>query len=220
MLWQVPRKWGGRPAFLLAGGPSLGPALADGRLERLRELQAAKRCKVIAINKALDLAPWAEVLFAGDGRFFEWERSRRLPTFTGRYMVTGSHELRGPKWAHVHELRWDRALAYSRTPSTIAGACSGGMAMNVAALFGAGREILVGFDFRRDDKGREHWHDGHRDKEGKPVPSKTSNWSKFRKAIERMGPHLQADGIEVVNVNPSSALRCFPFVELDKELDL
>jgi hypothetical protein len=69
--------------------------------------------------------------------------------------------------------------------------------------------ILLGFDMHGD-----HWHGKH---EGLPNP----NPALFADWIQRfavLATDLEAEGVEVVNCSPGTALRCFPTADLETAL--
>ena len=59
--WKVPRMWEGETVAILAGGPSLTQAQVD---------YVKGKCKVIAINSSYLLAPWADILYFCDNRWY------------------------------------------------------------------------------------------------------------------------------------------------------
>ena len=72
-MWSVPRLWPGATVACLGCGPSLN---AD-QVVLLRG-----RARVIAINDAWRVAPWADVLYGCDGRW--WRKHGGVPGFGGR----------------------------------------------------------------------------------------------------------------------------------------
>lgn len=188
MTTSTPRQWEGQRAFLLAGGRSL---------DRFSLLDLAAKGKTIAINRSFERAPFADLLYWADFRFYRWFKPQ-IDAFPGE-KVTVSH--RGDYPAEVRRLKWDRSAPFSADPGRLAGKCSGAHALNLAALLGCREIWLLGYDF---DAG--HWHDGYQDDESEQVRTQ-----KFIPAIEAMAPHLAASGIAVFNANPASNLRCFPF---------
>lgn len=231
MVWAVPREWrGDATAFLLAGGPSLrSSGLFDpGILDRLKALQDQRRALVIAINRSFEVAPWSEVLFSGDSRFYNAYR-KRLRAFVGRHMVAAANDLPTKKWPNVKKLRWHHPKTggvqwippfVSDNPSRLAGECSGGLAIDYAVHAGVGRIAGGGYDFQHSDSGEDHWHDGHRTDDGQEIKSKTPRWkSHFIPAIERKRADLERLGVVFINCNPDSALRCYPFGNLVAEIE-
>jgi len=198
--WEVPvGKWRGEVAFLLGGGPSLKGFDAN----RLKG-----RGRVIAINDAgLDLAPWADILYFSDGweRWYGWNR-HRLDEFKGWEIVTRVR-VGDPR---VRELGHKPRQAISRNPKFLSGFCSGGAAINLAYLLGARVIVLMGYDMRPGN-----WHDNH-----KAPPNKKQHRAKFIPHIEWMAPELEAEGVVVLNTNPRSALRCFPFADIEELLSM
>lgn len=199
--WQVPKEWAGEPAFILGGGASLKGFDASRLIGRGR---------IIAVNDAgLDLAPFADVLYFADGmsRWFGWNLDR-LPLFRGRYVVTRAVDLVTVEGVTIRRLWRDKDSALSRDPTKLAGLCSGSNALNLAFLFGCNPVYLLGFDM-----GGGHWHDNHKE------PARDRYQADFIPALERMGRDLAAEGVDVINCNPASALKCFPFADLETVLD-
>jgi hypothetical protein len=202
MKWRVPAGlWAGRAAFILGGGPSLRGFDVD----RLRG-----RGAVIGVNNAaLDLAPWADLLFFADGmdRWYGWNRNR-LHLFQGDLIVTRT-QVPPPHDPRLRRLIFDPKQALSRDPAVLAGFCGGSSAINLAHLLGARVIVLLGFDMRSNG----NWHDLHR------LPSlPDQHRAKFIPALERMAPELDRDGCLVLNATPGSALRCFPEADIEELL--
>ena len=73
-------------------------------------------------------------------------------------------------------------------------------------LFGSPVIILMGFDMRPGN-----WHALHR------LPHVDGQHrDRFIPAIEAMASPLEGAGVTVINTNPDSALRCFPFADIDR----
>lgn len=192
MSWSVPYEWEGETVYVIGGGPSL----RGFDWERLR----GKR--VIATNNSGFRVPWADVMYWADLRWYEWNKDR-LSEFKGKYLVTKS---RPPKRDDLDiKVIQHRFHGLSHDPSIVAGWCGGSNAINLAYLFGATRIILLGFDMTGGNFHNEHRVDTIED----------FYKAKFIPAIELMAKHLGQAGIEVINANPSSQLKCFPIVNFD-----
>lgn len=192
--WHVPREWGGELAFILGGGPSLN----DVDVDAIRG-----RGRVIAVNNAYLRAPWADVLFWSDARWFEWNW-QDLHRFEGRYRVTRNP----PSDTRGIDVLWTRgagAETFSTVPRKIGGHCSGAAAINMAHLFGARAAVLLGFDMRGGN-----WHDLHQ------VQSPAGHHErKIIPAMNAIAKQINDIGFPVLNATPGTALECFPVVTLD-----
>jgi len=81
---------------------------------------------------------------------------------------------------------------------------SGYGALNLAVCLGVKRIYLLGFDMKCN-KSKTHWHDGHKKL---MKPSILINYTKyFKHAAQEI---KNKTDIEVINLNPDSALDCFP----------
>lgn len=92
------------------------------------------------------------------------------------------------------------------------GGNSGFQALNLAVQFGAKDIALAGFDM--DDRSGKHWY-GRNGWAGANNPDHT-NFVRWVKAFEDAAAVLAARRVSVVNLSPSSALRCFPFTTPEK----
>lgn len=205
-LWSVPQgAWAGQAAFILGGGPSLkgfDPECLRGK------------GKVIAVNNAgLDLCPWADVLFWADKRWLDWNHDR-LHLHTGEWKVTRKQP-HIPLDSDVKYLA-HKPFRLTHWPDRLGGRCGGSSAINLAYLLGANPIILLGFDMRDMpmDRWKEgNWHDRHL-----LPPLEGQRREKFIPILEGMAVDLARVGVTVLNCNPRSALRCFPFAPLEELL--
>lgn len=193
--WSIPRgEWRGEAAVILGGGPSL-------RRDLVPALRG--RARVIAVNNAYLLAPWADMLYFADRRWWEWNK-HDLGRYEGPHMVT-RQRVEDPR---VKRLGRERVEALSRNPCVVAGWCGGANAINIAYLYGANPIILMGFDMRPGN-----WHDLH-----KLPHAPNQHRDRFIPALERMAVELERENVTVLNTNPRSALRCFPFADIEELL--
>lgn len=186
---SVPRLWPGETAVLIGGGPSLTP-------EDVTYVRG--KARVIAINDAYRLAPWADVLYACDATWWRWHQG--APSFTGlKYTLD-----RGSAgFAGVQSLRNTGRDGLELKPTGLRiGKNSGYQAINLAVHLGATRLVLLGYDMQPHGD-RDHWFGAH--------PQTTrSPYIQFISCFNRLAPILQAHGITVVNCSPRTALTCFP----------
>lgn len=189
--------WKGQAAFIIGGGPSIA-AFDCGRLRG--------RGRVIAVNDAgLYKAPWADVLFWADRRWLEWNVDK-LGLHTGQWKITR----RKPHIPTGHDVKTLDFLPrkLSHWPEAVGGWCGGSSAINLAYLLGANPIILLGFDMRPGN-----WHQNHK------LPSlPNQHRDKFIPTLEAMAQELDARGVTVLNTNGRSALRCFPFADIEELL--
>jgi hypothetical protein len=171
--------------FILASGPSLIPQ--DVELVR-------GKGTVIAVNRTIDLAPWADILYACD---LTWWRNYNPPDFAGKRYSIHAGEQYGCEtlpFAKRDGLGKDRIHSANN---------SGYQAINLAYLLGAKAIILLGYDMQAT-WGRKHFH--------KDYPKHMSNatalnsWARYFPALAR---DLEAEGVKVINCTRETALTCF-----------
>jgi hypothetical protein len=181
---------------LIAGGPSL--TVED--VEYVRN-----RARVIAINDAYRLAPWAHVLYAADARWIEWHNG--VPGFRSqKYSIESRDTTRRPDWIVLRNTGFHGLELEPNGLRT--GFNSGYQALNLAVHMGAKRIVLLGFDMAPNPDGPSHWFGEH------PVPS-PSPYADMRAAFDTLVEPLSTLGIEVVNCSRRTALTCFPCASLE-----
>lgn len=197
----VERLWPGSTFVCIGGGPSL--TVADV------EYCCGKDVRVMAINDAVKIAPAADVLYACDGRW--WDYHKGVPAFTGlKFGMT----VKADKWPCVQRLANTGAQGYESTPGGVrTGGNSGFQAIQLAVHLGATRVLLLGYDMQLDKKGRAHWFGEHpREIRG------TSDYSTFCNYFKSLVKPLQALGVVVINCSRSSALTAFPRMTIQDAL--
>lgn len=203
--WTVPRAWVGETVALLGSGPSMSRDVAA---------TVHGRCRVIAINdQAIDkvvqgklvpaLAPWADVLFAADSMWWRLHQ-QQVAAFKGLKVSRG---WRAPI-AGIHYLLSAGQNGVDHRPTHLCGLNSGQMAMNLAYHFGVKRILLCGFDCKA---GR--WFGNH----PKPL-SNSHHYKLWLNKFDTLASSYKKRGVEVLNCTPGSALKAFPFGDLNKAL--
>lgn len=202
-VWPAGPDWSGATCVILASGPSL--TRDDAQLVRAwRAADVAGTRRVIAINTTYQLAPWADVLYACDARW--WDRYFVEAELTCLPTVQfWTQDAKAAKFAHrVRHVQSVRSEGLNRQPGVInQGSNSGFQALNLAWQFGAQRLILLGFDMQATG-GRSHWHGDH--------PDTLNSNNPYRMWLDQFGPlarDLAKAGAEVINCTPTTALTCF-----------
>jgi hypothetical protein len=195
----VPRLWPGETVVCIGSGPSLTQ----------EDVDACRGRRVIAIKNAVEMAPWADVLYGSGsdacGRTW-WSREGPRLVFGGlRYAL--DHEAR--HWASI--LAMDTTNGLALDPSRLAlGGHSGYQAINLAVHLGAARVVLLGYDMQATG-GKEHFFGPH--PHGVPPP-----FAHFVQCFPAIVDPLQQAGVEVVNASRVTALTIFPRMSLAEAL--
>jgi hypothetical protein len=190
-----------------------GPSLKDFNYERLRGE------KTIAINVAYMKVPWADALFMMDSRLYRWITvENRL----GEEAKKNFCEFKGYKVfldilnRHYPDMLYVRSCGRAGLSSSIErGLCHGNNtgvgALNLAVCLGANPIYLLGYDMKHNN-GQAHWHNYY------PVVHKEPIVKTFIGDFEIIAPIVKEKNIQVINLNPDSALRCFPFGDINQVL--
>lgn len=193
--------WSGDVCAIVAGGESVSRDAVD----RLKG-----RCRVLVINNGYQLAPWADALYACDGRW--WAKYPDAGQFAGLKITQDSNAAKTHNLHHVEliEENWKESRITAERKGLIArGGHSGFQAVNIAVQFGATRHLWFGFDFRGD-----HWHGRHEELMN-PRPASLVTWAGI---LDRQSPILAALGVEVVNCSERSLLTAYRKMTVDEAL--
>jgi hypothetical protein len=196
---SIPKLWPGSTIVCVGTGPSL----TQGDLASVKG-----RARVIAINDAVRWAPWADVLYACDGKWVN--QFHGMPKFAGlKYSLTVNLK-HWPTWTR---LRNDGALGLCLEPSGLrTGHNSGYQAINLAVHLGARRILLLGYDMMRHS-GKSHFFGEH------PPGWTPSPYPQFLRAFASLPqPLAQLGGVQVINCSRVTALKVFPQQSLEDAL--
>jgi hypothetical protein len=167
---------------------------------------------VIAVNNAYTIAPWAEMCYFADARWWEWHKDKpEFRAFRGQKVTifnTGMM-VRDPAVFMLEQAGTDGLSLSPRALST--GSNGGYQAINIATLAGARRVMLLGYDMRFAGP-RSHWHAGH------PIYVVEQRYHQYAARFVSMVPVLKSIGVEVVNCTPGSMIKCFRMSRIKDEL--
>jgi len=193
----VPRLWPNSTIVCLGSGPSLTQAAVD-------------RCRhvghVIAVNDSVRFAPWAEVLYAADVKW--WRRFAGMPDFRGlKYSIMATDAQRPTaqqEYRDIRILRNTGASGLELDPTGLRTGCNSGyQAINLAVHCGARQILLLGYDMHGD-----HFFGSHPDHTTPP-------FALCLPMFPTLVDPLAAAGVSIVNLTPGSAIRCFPMGTLE-----
>lgn len=186
--------WSGQVCAIVAGGSSVR---ADD-VSALRD-----RVRLLVINNSFTLAPWADVLYAADRRW--WDVVGCGADFPG-LRVTPDRDVAkhlGINLVGLVDNSSNAVDGLSDAAGTLArGGHSGHQAINLALQFGATRIALLGYDFEG-----EHWHGRHESPLRNPKPDTMQKWAA---RIDALAPSLVERGVQVVNCSPAGRLKAYP----------
>lgn len=166
------------------------------------------------MNCAWTLAPWADLLYASDPKWWraggQLYGQRALAEFEGVKVCQDAAFCESePRVRHIR-LRHENDLVTD--PGEIgSGQNSGFQAFNLAFHTGARRILLLGFDMHGE--GRLHFHRDHSEPLGNPDQYTPARWRSAFNAAES-----KLKGIDVLNCTPGSRLGMFPRMGLEEAL--
>lgn len=196
--WSVPLLWPGETCAVLASGPSMNGDVAD--------TVRAAGIRAIAVCRTVELAPWADMVYAADMMW--WNEYHSRVKKLRALKVTCEQNA----FADTMRLTVGKESGFSEDPAVInTGGNSGYQAICIAVHAGAKKILLCGFDMHG-----KHWHPEYRS------PLKTHDNDSFLKWLGRfpsLKEPLEKRGVEVINCTPGSALKVWPLVELRDALE-
>ncbi len=184
-----------------------GPSAATVQLHLARGT-----ARFIAVNESWRLAPWSEILYGADYKF--WELNDGCPQFQGLRVSIDRRASENPEWA-VHRVQGHRSdNRMLQDLGHIGGNNSGLNAINLAAQFAPTAILLVGFDLCLEYG--LHWHPNHPDGMKNPLPGIVEAW---RRAVDNAATTLSAWGIRVINCSPISTLKRYEKIGFERALE-
>lgn len=155
---------------------------------------------MIVVNSSYERAPWADVLHAGDAKW--WRAYPEAEAFAGERWTLDPELADDPG---MHQITGIDEPGISENPRRLhTGGNVGYQAIGLAVLWGARRIVLLGYDMNAT-RGRLHWHADHDAKRlGNPC-----NFAAWRARLAVAAVDLRRLGVEVVNCSRETALTCF-----------
>ena len=192
--------------YIVAGGPSL----------KGFDWNKLRGQFVIAINRAYEVLPDAQIVYFTDKDF--WERHKEaMLQHNGQLMRGALNPSKEENHPDVQMYKLTGAQGLETNEGQLKhGSNSTYAATNLAAVhLGFKRIYLLGVDMswgKKGDKSTSHWHDGHKriDAESGYL-NMIKNWKTIVQPLKDMG-------VEVWNANPESALQCFPKCTIERAL--
>lgn len=187
--------WNDEVVYIVGGGPSL----KGFNWDRL----SGKN--VIAINRAYEVLPNADVLYWTDSRFYRWYR-KDINNFKGM-KVTCRPIVDKP--SDVILLKANNSFNIDTRPEFLShGNNSGYAAINLAVKLGAKKIYLLGYDMKSNPK-NSHWHTGYQTHHNKDI------YNKMIKSFDSIPSELKRLGVECFNANIKSELTVFRKCTID-----
>ena len=205
--------WKDQRCFIIGGGFSLKDF-------DFSQLQGEK---VIAINKSFVDAPFADIQFSVDKRFYDWitkpmENEKKMkeardmwPYFKGHKVwlkVPGQIYQKGIEY--VEKNPHHEGISMSLEEGIYASSNSGYAAINLAIALGANPIYLLGYDMKQGKRGESHYHGGY------PAKQTDKQLEMFAKSFPKLAKDAEKAGVKIINLNRDSALRCFEFADIEE----
>lgn len=220
---SISRAWEGKTVVCIASGPST----TAQQIELVHGARTRDAVRAIVVNDMYLVAPWADVLYFADEKWWRWHtaglaKSWPWAKFSPEQVRGAFAGFAGQKVTIKHAtmasdpkifvLLNDGADGLSARQEAIrTGSNSGFQAMNIAALAGAKRILMLGYDMRFIG-GRSHSHNGHSVKMNEAAyAGYAAKFSTLERPLERLG-------VEVLNCTPGSAIKTFRFSTIEREL--
>lgn len=228
MLWTVPKIWEGGDVWIIGGGPSITkefniPQEIVNRVVIEKQplslyssyMESIHKKHVIGINVAYMIGEWVDIVFFGDGSFFDAHKER-LYMFSN---LKVSSVPKTEKFSWIKTLNKDPSHPFgiSTHPATVSwNKNSGASAISVAVHTGAKRIFLLGFDMKLVDN-KQHFHSVYNGN-GEPKNKVKLPFQRHLQGFSTIATDAERMGVEIINVNPDSAITNFRKVNLQEAL--
>jgi len=196
--------WKDQRCFIIGGGESL----------REFDFSKLKGELVIGVNRAYEKID-CTINFAMDHTLYDWivrgklgqEVKDKFEDFKGFPVWLDTVGYDYPKGIFILNKTNSHKISYSLKDGITGGNNSGFGALNLAVCLGANPIYLLGFDMKGKEGKQAWWHSGYPDNQSNKV------YKSFINGFRRIAPDLKKKNIQIINLNPNSALKCFEFGE-------
>lgn len=201
--WSPDRSFDGLAVVIVGGGPSHAAI----------DLDVLRGHRFVAINSACrkvrPIATPADALYFTDN---SWnERRPELAAGWPGLVISSNRNVKARLGDAVRRIDIDELTLTMQVRPDFAQASSGHSGACLAAIMGARRLVLVGFEARAID-GRTHGHIDY------TQPEPEAFKERFIPGWRALAPQFARLGVEVINATPESAVDCFPFRPLAEAL--
>lgn len=206
--WTVPRVWENRTVVVIATGPSL----TAQQVVEVEDSDAA----VIVVNDSWQLAPWADILYACDLKWWKWHHDKSEEQFEGLRVTNDNSKQVFQTYPTLSVLHGEHKPGFSHDNKVIHyGRNSGYQAVNLALLTGSKKIILLGFDHNYNHKnGAAHWFGDHPDK----VRTGEDGFKRWLKEWRTTVDDVKQFGARIINCSPGTSLTVYETMRLEDAL--
>ena len=200
---MITQRFKNKPAILIATGPSLNEEV----VEVIRKYK--DDFVIFGCNDSYKIVDFLDIHYACDLKWWDYharevkELRPDLECWTGSETAAKKYGLTYIEGKYVSRLSIDPSIIHW-------GSNSGYQQLNIAFLMGCSKFILVGYNMKKDSKGKSHFFGDHPKKirSNSPYPTFVASFNTIQKEIK---PYI-------VNCTPDSALTMFRQNDLEEEL--
>jgi len=226
MDWNIPKMWEGGECWIIGGGPSMPRqfGVPESTVDKVYSgdlpmsayspfLSPIHSKHVIAVNAAFLIGEWMDLVFFGDGGFY-FKNRRELSDFP-KIRVSCNPNLKTKSVQGVRFVSRDGKHPHgisSRRNRVSWNGNTGAAAINLAYHLGVKRICLLGFDMKLGEDERQHFHNHYR--KGKNRDARKLPFHRHLRGFPMIAQDARKLGLEVLNINPDSAILELPKLEL------
>jgi sugar phosphate isomerase/epimerase len=169
---------------------------------------------VIAINSSYEAVPFADYLIHHDQQWWRAHKDRpALKAFGGKIINVAEIRIADDRRLFIKKRLPEFGLSANPAGVTMKRTTFTG-AINLAALLGVTRIVLLGADGKMGAQGRSHHREPHY-----WWSFKSDRWAAHYKELAGIVEPLRNMGIEVLNASPGSAWNIWPIMTLKDAID-
>lgn len=198
-VWSAEREWPNETVYIIASGPSI----SSQNIELLRGR------RVIVINSSYTVAPWADILFFADGRWWDDNKKEVNVNFNGRIVTTAKNM--PSSLFYLEKVIPPPGLSSSRCKLVVQ-RTSLQASINLAVHLGTNKIVILGADMGRDSEGRTHHHKPHK------WSQKPGCWDQQMDQLQLTVEPLKKLKIDVINCSEVSRIKWWPKMKLEDTL--
>lgn len=208
--------WLNQPSFIIGGGESI----------KGLDFSLLDNFNTIGINKTFQYYSKAKINYSMDVDFYNKIHDGTFSEYSGmdvkeKWLSFQGHRIFLTPLAFknfgtdVHVIRRlpEKFVSRNLDVGIYSGKNSAMGALMLAVALGSTTIYLLGYDMIA--KTQSHWHDGYAKRD---IEEFNIKLDQYKQEFVEMQPLLEEAGVTVINLNPNSNLKCFPFSTLEETL--
>jgi len=228
MGWKIPKMWHEGTCFIFGGGNSIMEQFNVPKeiIEKIlnKEISVNELSPyfaylhdkhVIGINKAYKIGKWFDIIYFGDSSFYLLNK-KGLADYPNLVISCANNFQHGRLGIKKVDRDTSKTFGISKKNGKVSwNNNSGSAAISLACHLGVKKIVLLGFDMNTENPEQSsHWHRMYGVQKSDEKLKRT--FKRHLKGFKQIAIDAKEMGVEIINLNPNSAINEFPKMSLQE----